>query len=479
VWGLHYETDDGVIIDRYACNPEEHADGSIISIRVGCHEATHVLGMPDLYDYDSKLDTNTYFTPLDDNDHPLMDWCVMGYYGYNISSYGTRSDPSHMSAWIKEQLGWVVPTEISTSQQGVEAPEVELNPVVYKVNRYGSGSDEYFLIENRNTTSTAMFDHWDGDFSAYFPWFTPGRNQKDSGLLIYHVDDDVGSNTYGPLDPHYRVIVEDAGYSAADPWDGVSEYSEEWYPYEFRIGAAYAAEDPGQASFTPLTSPSTAWYGAASGVWITNISESGPVMTFDIGFGNAWPAIIGQFPSVSDTTIEVDDVVVFSAPVVDEDGDAPAFVWSLNGTPVQSGPDSTYAYTANSSPVPDTLEVTASDGSLSDSFTWIITIDDVSTGVTDAAPALARPTLAAAPNPFNPAVTVKYTLPAAADARLTVHDAAGRLVAVLHDGRAEAGSHAEIWRGKAASGGDAPSGIYFVRLAAGGDVTSLKVVLIR
>lgn len=478
VWGLNYMTDDGVIIDRYACNPEEHADEEIISIRVGCHEATHVLGMPDLYDYHDKLDTTTYYTPLDRNDHPVMDWCVMGYYGYNISSYGTRSDPSHMSAWIKQGLGYVTPTVLSSSQQDVSAPEVELNPVVYKVERPGSSGDEYFLIENRNTTSTAIFDHWDGDFSAYFPWFTPGRNQKDSGLIIYHVDDDVGSNTYGPSDPHYRVIVEDAGYDSGNPWDGTSEFSEEWYPYEFRIGAAYAAEDAGQTSFTPNTSPSTRWYGQNSNIWITNISESGQTMTFDIGFGNAWPAIVDQFPSISDTIIVYQDVVLFSAATVDEDGDATTYAWSLNGSPVQSGSDSTYTYTANSAGAYDTLEVVATDGSLSDSFTWSILVD-VSTDVADNAPALTKPALSASPNPFNPAVTIRYSIPAAGDTRLTVHDAAGRLVNVLHQGYADAGSHAHTWRGQTASGGETSSGIYFVRLATGDHITSMKVVLLR
>ncbi len=478
VWGLNYMTDDGVIIDRYACNPEEHSNQEIVSIRVGCHEATHVLGMPDLYDYNSKLDTTTYYTPGDANDHPVVDWCVMGYYGYNIMSYGTRSDPSHMSAWIKQQLGYLIPTSLSTSQQGVSVPEVELNPVVYKIVRPGAAGDEYFLIENRNAASSGFFDHWDGDFSAYFPWFTPGRNQKDSGLIIYHVDDNVGNNTDGPNGPHYKVIVEDAGYDPANPWDGVSEYSEEWYPYEFRIGAAYAAEDPGQTSFTPNSSPSTDWYGTSSGIWITNISGSGSIMTFDLGFGNAWPAIVDQSPSVADTTILFGDAVVFSAAAVDEDGDATTYAWSLNGSLVQSGPDSTYNYAALLPTDLDTLEVVATDGSLSDSFTWIIVTDDA-TNIADGAPALTRPELSALPNPFNPTVTIRYSMPVAGDVRLTVHDATGRLVSLLHNGHAVAGAHSRVWHGKTEAGGESSSGIYFVRLATGGEIRSMKIVLLR
>jgi immune inhibitor A len=477
VWGLDYMTDDGVIIDRYACNPEEHADGSIISIRVATHEATHVLGIPDLYDYDSKLDTVTYHTPGDDNDHPLVDWCVMGYYGYNIMSYGTRQDPGHHCAWTRAQLGFVIPQVLTQSQHRIEIPEVETNPVVYKIVRPGD-SDEYFLLENRNTVSSSKFDHLDSDFSAYWPWFTLGQNQKDPGLLILHVDDDMPGNNGQPSHAHYMVAVEDAGYDPATPWDGVSEFSEEWHPYEMRISAPFAAEDPGQASFTPNSIPSSDWYGSSSGIWITNISESDSMMTFDLGFGNAWPAVREHYPVSLDTVVSFGDSLLLSAVVVDEDGDPTTYVWHLNGGVVQSGSSSSYLYPGGTPGVTDTLLLVATDGQLADSLVWAL-YNDVDAAVEDGLPSLTVPTLVAVPTPFSPSLEIRCALPEAGRVRLSVYDLSGRLLATLADEERDAGLFVRTWDGKNDSGVEAAPGVYFVVLATQDLAVSKKVILMR
>ena len=477
VWGLNYMTDDGVIIDRFACNPEEHSDGSIISIRVGAHEATHVLGLPDLYDYDNKLVTSTYYTPGDSNDHPLVDWCVMGYYGYNIWSFGTRQDPSHHCAWSKAELGFVAPIPLTTSQHDVPAPEVELNPVVYRVPKPG-GSQESFLIENRNTASSATFDHLDSDFSAFYTWFTPGQNQKDSGLLILHVDDGLSSNSNGPSSPHYMVAVEDAGYDPATPWDGADEFSEWWYPQETRIGAAFAAEDPGQTSFTPATTPSSDWYGGGSGIWITNISGSGPTMTFDIGFGNAWPAITSHSPAALDTTLSAPSMVTLSVASLDEDGDPASYDWYENGGLVQSGPVASWSFTADTPGAVDHVMVVATDGALADSLEWTLRTGDA-VGVLANAGRIEGASLSAGPSPATTGVTVRWSIPRAGATRVTVHDLGGRLVAVLHDGVQGGEARSRVWNGRDAEGREVGSGIYFVRLASDGEELTRKVVWMR
>jgi hypothetical protein len=68
------------------------------------------------------------------------------------------------------------------------------------------------------------------------------------------------------------------------------------------------------------------------------------------------------------------------------------------------------------------------------------------------------------PNPFNPQTRLYFTLPAAGAARLSVHDAAGRRVALLWDGPAPAGRSEVDWTARDAMGRPLPAGLYLYRL---------------
>ncbi|HOX25869.1 MAG TPA: FlgD immunoglobulin-like domain containing protein [Candidatus Krumholzibacteria bacterium] len=87
--------------------------------------------------------------------------------------------------------------------------------------------------------------------------------------------------------------------------------------------------------------------------------------------------------------------------------------------------------------------------------------------------------LANYPNPFNPRTVIPCVLPRAGAVRLTVHDLAGRLVAVLADGDLPAGRHEFTWSGAAQDGSEMPSGVYHVRLHAGADTSSRRITLVR
>jgi hypothetical protein len=78
------------------------------------------------------------------------------------------------------------------------------------------------------------------------------------------------------------------------------------------------------------------------------------------------------------------------------------------------------------------------------------------------------------PNPFNSSTRISFGLPEASTVNLAIYDLAGRQVISLANSVYKAGRHAVVWRGAGT-----PSGIYIVRLEAGGRVSNRKVTLIR
>jgi hypothetical protein len=78
------------------------------------------------------------------------------------------------------------------------------------------------------------------------------------------------------------------------------------------------------------------------------------------------------------------------------------------------------------------------------------------------------------PNPFNPTATIRWTLRETGFVRLSVHNLAGREVAVLRQGLAAAGTHETPFDAKTL-----PSGVYFSQLEALGQLSAHKLVLLR
>lgn len=78
------------------------------------------------------------------------------------------------------------------------------------------------------------------------------------------------------------------------------------------------------------------------------------------------------------------------------------------------------------------------------------------------------------PNPFNPSTQIRFSVPSSQSVRLTIVNLLGIKVATLVDGPTAAGSHTVAWD---ASG--MPSGLYFVRLEAGGRSAMKRMVLAK
>ncbi len=83
------------------------------------------------------------------------------------------------------------------------------------------------------------------------------------------------------------------------------------------------------------------------------------------------------------------------------------------------------------------------------------------------------------PNPCVSPAFLSFTLAQGEQVRLWIADAEGRRVAVLVDGPRAAGRHVIAWNGRGAFGAPLGSGLYFLRLEAGGTTQTRRLTLIR
>ena len=152
---------DGVKINTYACGPELSGSGAeeevvLAGIGTACHEFSHCLGLPDMYD------------TSDSNNFGMSYWDVMDQGSYN-GNYG--SVPCGYTSYERMFAGWLTPTElkgdltrISGMKALTDAPEAY---IMYNE----ANNNEYYLLENRQQIGfdSGLYGH---------------------GLLVLHVDYD-------------------------------------------------------------------------------------------------------------------------------------------------------------------------------------------------------------------------------------------------------------------------------------------------
>lgn len=85
----------------------------------------------------------------------------------------------------------------------------------------------------------------------------------------------------------------------------------------------------------------------------------------------------------------------------------------------------------------------------------------------------------AAPNPFNPITTIRFSLSHPTRVRLLIFDVSGARVRSLADAPMLAGEHRVTWDGTNDRGRALASGAYFYRLEANGAVEARKLILLR
>lgn len=204
-------TYNGKIVDVYACSNELNSDGSICGIGTFCHEFSHCMGFPDLYD--------TY-----NGDNFGMDaFDLMDYGSYNEDGFV----PCGYSAYEKNECGWITlhdVTDIEEDQNVTGLKAVSEGGDAYILKNKGH-EDEYYIVENRQLTNWdaslpapgIMITHVDYDENIWLwnvPNATEGEYEDDKGntyytdhqcLTIFHADNTATYlNLTGDLYPYKK-----------------------------------------------------------------------------------------------------------------------------------------------------------------------------------------------------------------------------------------------------------------------------------
>jgi len=211
---------------------------------------------------------------------------------------------------------------------------------------------------------------------------------------------------------------------------------------------------------------------AGAGIWCRN--NSSPAMANTLIADNLGSAGVGRYADDCNPTFACcnlhgnagGDWVGFMAGMLGADGNTSAY-------PVFCNPDEADFQLAEISPCNDVNSTCGQVGALG------IGCQLSPVGDTVPPPTSARLT-GCFPNPFNPATTVRYELPADMIVDLKVYDLSGRLVAVLVDHAFEpAGRRTAVWDGRDQRGRTVAAGVYLCRLTAGGLAASMPMALVK
>ena len=83
------------------------------------------------------------------------------------------------------------------------------------------------------------------------------------------------------------------------------------------------------------------------------------------------------------------------------------------------------------------------------------------------------------PNPFNPSVHLRYTIPMPGRVTVDIYNILGQRIQRLTDEFKQAGLYTAHWNGQYATGQPAASGVYFIRLQSGSFNATRKVLMVK
>jgi len=298
-------------IDNVMVLPEDASQDGLVfgALGIYCYQVGMRLGMVPLYD------TTPGGFP---DSQGIGAFGLMGYGLYNASGF----IPAFPCAFHRYLMGWIEPVRV-TAEGRVDLPDVSgASGAPLSLARIDISPTEYLLLENRlhDFDQDGRFDFGDangngipenGDtlLGAEFDFFLTattnpyhyeeidGRQVKitdtGSGLMIWHVDETVirtrlGAGGYPNDEPRMSgVDLEEA--------DGVQDLDKPGGQYAYGgWGDSYRAG--WYARYSPSTIPSSeSNTGRVTGIDIEAVTPPGPVMSFDVSFGESPPRVQTEF----------------------------------------------------------------------------------------------------------------------------------------------------------------------------------------
>ncbi len=234
--GVRYEFDDKILSSYGCCN--ETSDGKPMGIGTFCHEFSHVLGLPDLYD--TTYGEARTVTP--------GNWSLMDSGNYN----NDNRTPCAYSSYERNAMGWVDPVVLKDDGASLELSNLLDSNKCAEV--LTPSRSEFFLIENRQQTG------WDK--------YLPGH-----GMLVWHVD-------YDRTNWVYATVNNDISHQYVDLIEANGEANNR--NSETLAGYAFPGTSANR-SISEETEPSLkTWTGAVHGVSIDDITETDGVVSFNV-----------------------------------------------------------------------------------------------------------------------------------------------------------------------------------------------------
>ena len=191
---------DGVTVNTFACSCElAGTSGSTLDgIGVACHEFSHCLGLPDLYDTGYLL-----------NNFGMATWSILDSGNY-LGPNGNGEVPCAYTGYERMFVGWLDPTELSAGTAISEMkPITDGDPEDVFILYNEADSNEFYILENRQLESWDSYQYGHGMLvvhvnyvEAYWKANTVNNYSNQCCTIIPADDDQTYTTTSLAKDPY-------------------------------------------------------------------------------------------------------------------------------------------------------------------------------------------------------------------------------------------------------------------------------------